>query len=102
MGYFDERAVTEVDVYGIQYFSGDDPGVGAHVSFTVAGPDGGENGPSVQMQLFVQASKDDTLASIHEKLVDRAYELVCRFAAESGDSLKRVLDKPQAFDLRKP
>lgn len=101
MAYFDEREMTEVAIFGMQYFPEGETGVSAHVSFTVSTPEGEYHGPSLQTELFVQADKDEPLSSIQQKLVDRAYELVHRIASEDRSSLRKMLDFPQEYDFRK-
>lgn len=101
MGHFDDRALTSVDVYGLQYLPGEDAGVTAHVSFTVANFDGGEMGPTLQMQLFIPAGIDEPLGSVQERLIKRAHDLVRRLANENGDALIEVLGRSQQFDFRK-
>ena len=101
MGYFDERRVTQADVYGISYAGGEDGGFSLTVGLGVSNLNGNDLGPVATIQLFLPREGDVSLSALQEEAVDRALDLMKRILAEDREAVKRLLYAPPGIDLEK-
>ncbi|MDO5612768.1 MAG: hypothetical protein Q4G14_05930 [Paracoccus sp. (in: a-proteobacteria)] len=101
MGYFDERRVTQVDVYGITYEGGEDSGFSVNVALGVSSIDGSNLGPAATINLFIPSDRKASLDAIQEEAVDRAVDLMRRIVSEDREAMKQLLYAAPDIDLRK-
>ena len=106
MGHFEDRRLTQVVVYGMNFIEGDESdqhgsGFGLTVDLGISSIDGGDLGPVASVDLFVPAERDASLSSIEDQAVDRALDVLSRIVREDRQDVKRVLLQPPAVDVMK-
>jgi len=101
MGHYDDRQLSDVTVYGIQFLAGDNGGFSAAVAFDLTGPDTHSPGPLASIEVFVPAERDASLAAVSEEAVDRALDVLARIVAEDRSSMKEMLNSRPSIGLEK-
>jgi len=103
-----DRDVFEVSVYGLGPIvmaptadEGPEEGITARVVFGLAALDGGWGGPSATIELSLVASPDISIRDAHAKVIEAAYDLVRRLAAEPLEKIMATMAERQAESLNR-